>query len=66
VVFSLLNVFIAYRSICENFNVGRATALRAVRRVAKAIAKLSPLFISWPEGDKAEKIMKGFFTASGY
>lgn len=61
-----LNIFVIYRSICEKFNVGRATALKAVRRVTKAIVKLAPIFIVWPEGDKAKEIMTGFAATSGF
>ncbi|GAB1867408.1 Putative nuclease HARBI1 [Camponotus japonicus] len=56
----------SYRSICEKFNVGRASALRAVRRVSKAIAKLSPLFITWPKGNRAQEVMMGFSLASAF
>jgi len=62
----LLNSLIIYRSICEKFNVGRASALRAVRRVSKAIAKLSPLFITWPKGNRAQEVMMGFSLASAF
>jgi len=55
-----------YRSICEKFNVRRATALRAVRRVSKAIAKLSPLFIKWLEGNRAEEIIMEFTATSAF
>ncbi|XP_025994706.1 putative nuclease HARBI1 [Solenopsis invicta] len=56
----------SYRSICEKFNVGKATALRAMRRVSKTIAKLSPLFITWLESNRAENVTKGFFTTSAF
>jgi hypothetical protein len=46
--------------------VGKVTALRTIRRISKAIAKLSPLFITWPEGNRAEEVMKEFFTASAF
>lgn len=63
----MINILIIiYRSICEKFNVGRATAFRAVRRVSKAIAKLSPLFIKWPEGDRAQKVIMGFAAANNF
>ncbi|KAJ8909315.1 hypothetical protein NQ315_003484 [Exocentrus adspersus] len=37
----------SYRSVCDRFNVGRATAIRTVRRVVKALIKLKSRFISW-------------------
>lgn len=64
--FSLLNVLITCRSISEKFNIGKGTALRAVRRVSTAIAKLSPLFMTWPKGDNAEKCIKEFFICSAF
>lgn len=48
------------------FNVGKATALKTVRRVAKAIVNLSPLFIKWSEGERAQEIFKGFATCSAF
>ncbi|KMQ85819.1 nuclease harbi1 [Lasius niger] len=56
----------SYRSICEKFNVGRATALKAVRRVTKAIVKLASIFIVWPEGDRAKEVMTGFAAISAF
>ncbi|CAH2088329.1 unnamed protein product [Euphydryas editha] len=32
----------SYRSVCDRFNVGRATAVRAVRRVTRALFKRAP------------------------
>jgi len=55
-----------YRSICDRFNVGRATALRAVRRVTRALFSKSSIFIQWPSGDRAVTIMQGFERASGF
>lgn len=37
-----------------------------MRRVSRAIAKLSPLYIKWPEGNKAEEIIRGFTVASAF
>lgn len=36
------------RSICGRFNVGMATGIRTVRRVAAALTDLSPQLIKWP------------------
>ena len=54
------------RSVADRFNVGRATALRAVRRVAKALFQLAPTFIQWPSGERAREVIHGFEVASGF
>lgn len=55
-----------YRSICEKFCVARATALFAVKKAIKALVNLAPLFITWPEGNKCEKIFMGFAMISAF
>ncbi|XP_071634693.1 putative nuclease HARBI1 [Temnothorax longispinosus] len=50
----------SYRSICDRFDVGRATALRAVRRVTRALFKVADQFISWPSGEQAQIVMRKF------
>lgn len=55
-----------YRSICDRFNVGRATALRAVRRVTHALFSHCTRFIQWPSDDQAVSIMQGFEATSGF
>ncbi|XP_018358625.1 PREDICTED: putative nuclease HARBI1 [Trachymyrmex cornetzi] len=55
-----------FRSICDRFNVGRATALRAVRRVTRALFTIAPQFISWPSNEDAQIIMHKFEEASGF
>lgn len=49
-----------FRSICSRFNVGKATALRTVRRVTHALLTLSCAFIKWPDVDNMEKTIQGF------
>ncbi|XP_024939536.1 protein ANTAGONIST OF LIKE HETEROCHROMATIN PROTEIN 1-like [Cephus cinctus] len=56
----------SYRSICEKFFVGRSTALRAVRRVEKALVDLAPSFITWPEGNRVEEVFRGFAATSAF
>ncbi|CAH2084225.1 unnamed protein product [Euphydryas editha] len=56
----------SYRSVCDRFNVGRATAVRAVRRVCHALFKRASRFIQWPTGDGAIEVMRGFERASGF
>lgn len=53
-----------YRSVSDRFNVGRATALRAVRRVTHAVFRRSEKFIKWPSGDRAVSVIRGFEEAS--
>ncbi|XP_048512464.1 putative nuclease HARBI1 [Athalia rosae] len=56
----------SYRSVCDRFNVGRATAVRAVRRVCRALFIRAPRFIQWPTEDRAVKLMRGFERSSGF
>lgn len=56
----------SYRSICDRFNVGRATALRAVRRVTHGLFVRAENFIQWPTGDRAADVMRGFKMCSGF
>ncbi|XP_066585459.1 putative nuclease HARBI1 [Prorops nasuta] len=44
----------SYRSIVTKFNVGNATAWRAVKRVVKALCILRNTFIRWPTEEEAE------------
>ncbi|XP_011704880.1 PREDICTED: putative nuclease HARBI1 [Wasmannia auropunctata] len=50
----------SYRSICDRFNVGRATGLRAVRRVTRALFNIAHEFISWPSGEQAQTVINKF------
>ncbi|XP_025162707.1 putative nuclease HARBI1, partial [Harpegnathos saltator] len=55
-----------YRSICEKFDIGRATALKSVRRVTRALVHLAPIFITWPKEERIEEVFKGFAMLSGF
>lgn len=55
-----------FRSICDRFNVGRATAVRAVRRVVNALYRKSSQFIQWPTGERVVDVMQGFENSSGF
>lgn len=46
--------------------MGRATALRCIRRVIVALEILTPAFITWPSEEKAEEIKNGFFSTSTF
>ncbi|XP_071651150.1 putative nuclease HARBI1 [Temnothorax longispinosus] len=50
----------SYRSIHTRFGVGKATAIRAVRRVTQALCGLASIFIQWPTEEKIEEIKQGF------
>lgn len=56
----------SFSSITERFNVGQATAIRAVRRVSKAICELSPKYIVWPTKNKISEIVDGFSEIGGF
>ncbi|KYN28349.1 Putative nuclease HARBI1 [Trachymyrmex cornetzi] len=56
----------SYRSVCVKFDVGKATAIRIMRRVTYALHTLAPRFIQWPQGEKATKVMEEFERASGF
>ncbi|KAJ8930625.1 hypothetical protein NQ314_016540 [Rhamnusium bicolor] len=50
----------SFRSVCGRFNIGKATAVRTVRRVAEALFKISPNIITWPSGEYMETVKDGF------
>lgn len=43
----------SFRSICDRFDVGKATAWRAVRRVVNALINLRNYYIKWPTEQEA-------------
>ncbi|XP_018311308.1 putative nuclease HARBI1 isoform X2 [Mycetomoellerius zeteki] len=45
----------SYRSVCDRFNIGRATAWRAHRKVCAAIYSLADKFIKWPSVEEAQQ-----------
>ncbi|XP_018569896.1 putative nuclease HARBI1 [Anoplophora glabripennis] len=50
----------SYRSVCGRFDLGKATGLRATRRIVKALFELGPTFIKWPNGEYANEIKEEF------
>ncbi|KAL6419266.1 hypothetical protein ACFW04_013995 [Cataglyphis niger] len=56
----------SYRSIIHRFNVGKGTAINSVRRVTKALCKLSPKFIVWLTENKIQDIIFGFSNIKGF
>lgn len=49
-----------FRSICGRFNIGRASALRSVRRVTNSLLAIGPNIIVWPSGNYVNEIKNGF------
>lgn len=62
----ILSTNIVCRSIIERFGVGKATGVRAVRRVAKALCELSPRYITWPTENKIQDIIYNFSRQNGF
>ncbi|KAL6448772.1 hypothetical protein ACFW04_000515 [Cataglyphis niger] len=56
----------SYSAINQRFNVGKGTAVRSVRRVARALHVLSSKYIVWPTEDRIQDIVYGFLNASGF
>ncbi|CAH1953968.1 unnamed protein product [Acanthoscelides obtectus] len=56
----------SYRSACTKFNVGKATCVRSMRRVCRALHTLAPRFIRWPEGQRAQEVIGEFVRASAF
>ncbi|XP_018314654.1 uncharacterized protein [Mycetomoellerius zeteki] len=56
----------SYRSICDRFNVGKATGLRIVRRVINALISLREQFITWPTEDEAIESIATFKQDKGF
>lgn len=52
--------------MCTKFNIGKATAIRAMRRVTYALHSLAPRFIQWPQGRKATEVIAAFKRVSGF
>lgn len=49
----MLLIDFSFRSICDRFDVGKATAWRAVRRVVNALINLRNYYIKWPTEQEA-------------
>ncbi|XP_025153904.1 putative nuclease HARBI1 [Harpegnathos saltator] len=56
----------SYQSVCVKFGVGKATALRAVRRVTHTLHCLAPHFIKWPRKEEAIDAMEAFKKVKGF
>lgn len=53
IIFRVLLINSFFRSICDCFDVGKATAWRAVRRVVNALMNLRNYYIKWPTEQEA-------------
>ncbi|KAJ8910048.1 hypothetical protein NQ315_000450, partial [Exocentrus adspersus] len=53
-------------SVGDRFNVGRATAVRSVRRVIKALLKLKDRFIQWPNDERARVTANELERTTGF
>lgn len=56
----------SYRSVCVKFGIGKATALRTVRRVTYALHCLAPRFIKWPRREEANHVIEEFQRTKGF
>jgi len=56
----------SFRSVCTKFGLGKATAIRAIRRVTYALHNLAPRFIQWPRGSRATEVMIAFERVSAF
>ncbi|XP_034234245.1 uncharacterized protein LOC117641206 [Thrips palmi] len=56
----------SYRSVHSRFNVGKATSIRIMRRVSKALHEIAPRFIQWPQGERAARVTTDFEKHSAF
>lgn len=52
--------------MCTKFDLGKATAIRTMRRVTYALHTLAPQFIQWPQGRRAVEVMTEFERMSAF
>lgn len=56
----------SFRSVCTKFDIGKATAIRAMRRVTYALHRIASRFIQWPQGQRSTKVIAAFQRASAF
>lgn len=56
----------SYRSVSTKFDVGKATSIRIMRRVTKALHAIASRFIQWPQGERATEVMASFERHSAF
>jgi hypothetical protein len=67
VIFSTFNSFILFtcREIALLFGISEATCLKFIGKVLALICHLSPEYIKWPVGIRAQQVSTGFEDLSG-
>ncbi|KAB0790811.1 hypothetical protein PPYR_00025 [Photinus pyralis] len=56
----------SYRSVCDRFGVGKATAIVCVRNVVRILYNYSHSFIMWPTTEKITASVAAFKNMSGF
>lgn len=56
----------SFRSVCLKFDIGKATAIRVMRRVTYALHSIASRFIHWSEGERAAEVIAAFQRASAF
>ncbi|XP_066585162.1 uncharacterized protein [Prorops nasuta] len=56
----------SYRSVVTKFNIGNATAWRAVKRVVRALCQLRNFFIRWPTLEEVEATSNAIAVKYGF
>jgi len=52
--------------VCTKFGLGKATVIRAMRRVTYALHNLVSRFIQWPRGSRATEVIIAFERMSAF
>lgn len=61
-----LKQIMAFRSVCTKFDIGKAIAIRAMRRVTYVLHSLAPRFMQWPQERMATEVIAAFKRISGF
>ncbi|XP_044592619.1 putative nuclease HARBI1 isoform X1 [Cotesia glomerata] len=56
----------SYRSVCDRFDVGKATAWRTVWKVVKSIYNYLPVYIKWPTREEARITSNHIYRKYGF
>lgn len=65
-LFSITFLYVYFRSVCNLFDVGRATGIRIVRRVVDALFEIAPQVIKWPALDTQQNLSIQFERKAGF
>lgn len=55
-----------FRSVCDRFGVGNATAWRAIKRVVHALINLRTQYIKWPTEEEVMESARIFEGKKGF